>query len=233
MHPSVQPDVLRTELSGSVYYLVSSDRGTSGASRSFDDFRDLRIMLEVGMSAHVVRHLNFPVAGPIKDEFDAIARLKGLRSWLEGVCAQLPAFDARSKSEVSGFMRPGPFALGTAARSAPPPLTPMVRTQSWCSIISPADSDDEDRKEASGFDSPPMHLPARVIKTSWNCCGAWRRPAAAVAPAERPSAAARNPPADSWKALLPPKQPRSRTFRPIQVAPAEGQISPKVDFADL
>ena len=42
MHPSVQPDVLRTELSGSVYYLVSSDRGTSAASRSFDDFRDLR-----------------------------------------------------------------------------------------------------------------------------------------------------------------------------------------------
>ena len=97
MHPSVQPDVLRTELSGSVYYLVSSDRGTSGASRSFDDFRDLRIMLEVGMSAHVVRHLNFPVAGPIKDEFDAIARLKGLRSWLEGVCAQLPAFDGLDK----------------------------------------------------------------------------------------------------------------------------------------
>ena len=42
-----------------------------------------------------------------------------------------------------------------------------------------------------------------------------------------------NKPLLTWKALLPPKQPRSRTFRPIQVAPAEGQISPKVDFADL
>ena len=162
MIPSVQPDVLRTELNRSIYYLVSRERGAPGASRSFDDFRDLRIAL-----AGQLPHLAFPPAGDVADEYAAVARLKLLRSWLETVSAHREGLDVAARHELDQFLMPGPF------RMLLPPLgskaQPMRRSQSWVSIISNSDDDEAAAKPADGwasslgaiffgearFDSPP------------------------------------------------------------------------------
>ena len=195
MIPSVQPDVLRTELNRSIYYLVSRERGAPGASRSFDDFRDLRIAL-----AGQLPHLAFPPAGDVADEYAAVARLKLLRSWLETVSAHREGLDVAARHELDQFLMPGPF------RMLLPPLgskaQPMRRSQSWVSIISNSDDDEAAAKPAAEgwaaslgeiffgearFDSPPSHLrPPGRPRASWTCCFG----GGGEAPPERPAAPA-------------------------------------------